>query len=359
MGLVPIKLLKNATGRKRLLKIKGEEAEIDKNDYIESRINTNAKARDLLAIEDGSEMAKFFLHKKGRLEAIAKDIQKESGKNFKFFFRKTSVMKKTRLSCITARSGVDYMLIEHSYPDGSGHYGMARIDHDKKVARIFDSMTDNESDFEDPLIHFLGKTYTTTTASIFGCTGRMQNATGRNLNPQPTGGFVSQSFNDFKSTNFAGGRGGVPKKYLEEAFVLSQYDEMSQHHFCYMESLHAMMVDLGLAHAGPQDPRERLEYIKRFIWGVIWKYVPESEKRIRGALRPEWKYFFETFPYILETSDSNGKRLLIRRGYIQLPPTRGKVQYKLKKMSLGSLSRDQPLKFIAKFAKGTRKWIGM
>ena len=82
MGLVPIKLLKNTAGRKRLLKIKGEDAEIDKNDYIESRINTNAKARDLLAIEDGSEMAKFFLHKKGRLEAIAKDIQKESGKKF-------------------------------------------------------------------------------------------------------------------------------------------------------------------------------------------------------------------------------------------------------------------------------------
>jgi hypothetical protein len=52
MGLVPIKLLKNTAGRKRLLKIKGEDAEIDKNDYIESRINTNAKARDLLAIED-------------------------------------------------------------------------------------------------------------------------------------------------------------------------------------------------------------------------------------------------------------------------------------------------------------------
>jgi hypothetical protein len=364
MGLVPIKLLKNTLGRQRLLKIKDEDAEIDTNDYIESRINTNAKARDLLAIEDGSEMAKFFLHKKGRLEAIAKDIQKESGKSFKFFFRKTKVLERTRLSCISARSGVDYMLIEHSYPDGSGHYGMARIDHDKKVAKIFDSMTDNESDFQDPLEHFLGSTYTTTTASIFGCTGRIQNAVGHNLNPQPTGGFVSQSFNEFKSTNYAGGRGGVPKKLLEEAFVLSQYDEMSQHHFCYMESLHAMMADLGLAHPGPQDPRERLEYIKRFIWGVIWKYVPESEKRIRGTVRPEWKYFLETFPYILETSDSNGKRLPIRRGYIQVPPTRGKIQYKLKKMrveTVGKILRGPatPLKDIAKWAKGTRKWIGM
>jgi len=129
-----------------------------------------------------------------------------------------------------------------------------------------------------------------------------------------------------------------------------------------MESLHAMMADLGLAHPGPQDPRERLEYIKRFIWGVIWKYVPENEKRIRGTVRPEWKYFLETFPYILETSDSNGKRLPIRRGYIQLPPTRGKIQYKLKKMTLGSWSDDarkKSLKLIAKWAKGTRKWIGM
>ena len=125
-----------------------------------------------------------------------------------------------------------------------------------------------------------------------------------------------------------------------------------------------MMADLGLAHPGPQDPRERLEYIKRFIWGVIWKYVPESEKRIRGTVRPEWKYFLETFPYILETSDSNGKRLPIRRGYIQLPPTRGKIQYKLKKMrveTVGKILRGPatPLKDIAKWAKGTRKWIGM
>jgi len=78
MGLVPIKLLKNTVGRKRLLKIKGEDAEIDKNDYIESRINTNAKARDLLAIEDGSEMAKFFLHKKGRGSKLSLKISKKS-----------------------------------------------------------------------------------------------------------------------------------------------------------------------------------------------------------------------------------------------------------------------------------------
>ena len=55
MSLVPIKLLKNIPVRNKLLKIKGETPELDKNDYIESRINVNRKAKNLLAIEDGSE----------------------------------------------------------------------------------------------------------------------------------------------------------------------------------------------------------------------------------------------------------------------------------------------------------------
>ncbi len=353
MVLVPIKLLKNKVNRNKLLKIKGENAEIDNDDYIESRINTDKRARDLLAIEDASEIAKYYLHKKGVFEQIAKDIQKESKKKFNFMFRKTTKLEKTKLSGLTTRSGVDYVLMEHSYPDGSGHYGMARIDHDKKVAKIYDSMTDNESDFEEPLKHFLGKAYKTTTGSIFGCVGRMTNAVGHNLNPQPTGGFVSQSFNEFKHKNFAGGRGGVPKKYMEDAFTLSQYDEMSQHHFCYMESLHAMMADLGLAHPGPQDPRERLEYIKRFIWGIIHKYVSERSRKTI-----QWKYFENYFPYILETMGPGGKRLTIRRGYIQLPPTRGKVQYRLKKMrTTDKIDGTTPLSKITKWAKGTRKWL--
>ena len=80
MSLVPIKLLKNKSNRTRLLRLKGETEEIDKNDYIESRINTNAKAKNLLAIEDASEMAKLYLHKKGVFEKIAKDIKAESKK---------------------------------------------------------------------------------------------------------------------------------------------------------------------------------------------------------------------------------------------------------------------------------------
>ena len=35
MSLVPIKLLKNKSNRTRLLRLKGETEEIDKNDYID------------------------------------------------------------------------------------------------------------------------------------------------------------------------------------------------------------------------------------------------------------------------------------------------------------------------------------
>jgi hypothetical protein len=354
MSLTPIKLLKNKVNRNKLLKIKDETPEIDKNDYIESRILTDKKASNLLAIEDASEIAKYYLHKKGVFERIAKDIKKESGKNFRFLFRKTSSMEKRPLAA-KGRDGTDYILMEHSYSDGSGHYGMTRVNHINKTALIYDSMTDNESDFEEPLKHFLGNKYKTTTGSIFGCVGRMRNAVGQNLNLQPTGGFVSQSFNEFKHKNFAGGRGGVPKKLMEEAFTLSQYDEMSQHHFCYMESFHAMMADLGLAHPGPQDPRERLEYIKRFIWGVLHKYVP---KRSRNTI--QWRYFEKYFPYILETMGPDGKRLVIRRGFIQVPPTRGVIRYRLKKMRVtDKIDNSTPLKYITQWSKGTKKWIGL
>jgi len=352
MSLVPIKLLKNKVNRTRLLGLKGETEEIDKEDFIESRINTNAKAKNLLAIEDASEMAKLYLHKKGVFEKIAKDIQSESKKKFKFYLRKTNAMEK-RPFPKKDKVGTAYMLVEHSYPDGSGHYGMAVINHNKKVAKVFDSMTNQESDFEPSIKSTLGKGYTVALSSIYGCLPRLKNDSKGNLMPQPTGGFVTNSFDDFKKTNFAGGRGGVPKKMIQDAFILSQYDELSQHHFCYVESFVAMMIDLGLTSSVPQDPRERLEYIKKIIWGLIYKYTPKSSRNTA-----QWAYFKKYFPYILETFGPDGKRLKMRRGYIQIPPTKGQVKYRLRKIRLrDDIDSTWSLKKIAKWAKGTKKWI--
>jgi len=312
MSLVPIKLIKDIPTRNKLLKIKEETPEIDKNDYIESRIITNARARNLMAIEDASEMAKDYLHKDGFFVRFGEDIKRESGKDFKFSYRKTDGMERKRTAS-NEDDGIEYILMEHSYPDGSGHYGMAKVDHDNKTAEIYDSMTDNDSVFEEPLRSLLGRRYKLSTKMLNGCY------------PQPTGGFVSQSFTNFKNKNSA----SLSQKKLEEAFVISQYDELSQHHFCYMESFLVMMTDLGILKPGPTDPRERLEYIKKFIWEVIHAYVPKSNRRTA-----QWKYFEEYFPYIMETTDSNGERLSMGNGTIQLPPSNGNVRFRLRKINL-------------------------
>ena len=106
-----------------------------------------------MAIEDASEMAKKYLHEDGFFVRFGEDIKKESGKDFKFSYRKTSTMERNRASS-NGVAGIEYILMEHSYPDGSGHYGMAKVNHDNKTAVIYDSMTDDKFGFRrtTPLI---------------------------------------------------------------------------------------------------------------------------------------------------------------------------------------------------------------
>lgn len=140
MELVPIKLIKNRNVRNHLLKVKGETDEIDQNDYIESKINTNIAARHLMSIEDAAEIAKQLLQRPGIFEQIGKDIKKESNYDFKFLCRRTSKMTKpTKLN----RSGVHYLHIAHTYQNGDGHYALARVDHGDKSIKLFNSMGAN------------------------------------------------------------------------------------------------------------------------------------------------------------------------------------------------------------------------
>ena len=291
MSLIPIKLLKNGTTKNTLLNLKNETSEIDTDDYIESRIMTNSRARKLLAIEDASEMAKLYLHKKGVFEKIAADLKKETGKDFTFHCKKTKTMK------VKKKSDIEYVMMEIAYDNTTGHYGLAKVNHKNKTARLYDSMVKDESDFKAPLEKVLTKRYKVTESKN---------------KLQPTGGFVACSFEEFKDPNYSD---GIPKKVLEDAYELSQYDELSQHHFCYVESLLAMMNDMGHGDPGPGDPRDRLTFVKRVIWGLLHKYVPKEKRK-----SAQWKYFAKNFPYIMETRSPTGKRLKMVHGYIQVPP---------------------------------------
>ena len=90
-----------------------------------------------------------------------------------------------------------------------------------------------------------------------------------------------------------------------------------------------MMLAVGLTNnPGPNDPRKRISFIKKFIWGMIHKYTPKSK---RGTAK--WKYFSKTFPYIMATQSKTGKSLRMWKGVAQLPDNDGEFSTKTLKMS--------------------------
>jgi len=153
MPLVPIKLMRNGLSKNTLLNLKNETNDIDTDDYLESRINTNTRAKKLLAIEDASEMAKLYLQKTGVFEAITRDVKKETGENFTFQCKRTNAMK------VKKKTDIEYIMMEIKYNNTTGHYGMAKVNHRNKTAILYDSMSKNESDFKKPLNKVLTNTY--------------------------------------------------------------------------------------------------------------------------------------------------------------------------------------------------------
>jgi hypothetical protein len=318
MDLVPIKLLTNGPTKRSLLGVVGESAKIDMNDFLESRIEIDKTSRQLMAIEDASELAKKYLQSKGLFERIGEDIRRETGQRFIFTCKKPNKVK----------SPLEYVLMEWKANGADfGHYGMARVEHDKGKAVIYDSMTNVGSSFEDKF----PSRYTVTTKKTLG-------------KPQPTGGEVMNDVQSFVNKHKQLLK-GFSKEDIEKIFLLSQYDELSQHHFCYVESFISMMVDLGLAKLGPKDPRERIAYVKRVAWALIHKYVPKSERNTA-----QWKYFVTNFPYIMTSRSSNDKLMRMRLGEFQVPPKNG---YKLdvKKIYLpGNIDRTWSFKKIMQWA---------
>lgn len=328
MELVPIKLLKNGVIKRRLLSLKGENPNIDTNDFLEGRINVNTHAKHLLAIEDASEMAKQYLQREGLFEKIAADIKAETGKDFTFKCRKTLSPNK---------NGREFVLLEHTFEDGAGHYGMVAVNHLNKTLKLYDSMGETQKTFHNA-VKAIG--YERQNKSVLGPrSARPKDSTRVPYDPQPTGGFVAASHRDRIFKRFKG-------DMKRRAWELSQYDEMSQHHFCYVESFIAMMKELGLTDGGPADPRIRLNFIKRVVWGLIHKYIPKSE---RNTI--QWRYFETNFKYVLTTRTQDGRLLPMVDGVVQKPPQYGQVKKEIKKLRLrGDIDRTWSITKIVNWA---------
>lgn len=317
MDRVPIKLISNTNVRNHLLKLKNETSHIDTQDYIESRIHIKRSARDLMAIEDASEIAKQFLQERGIFEKIGEDIKKESGVHFKFVC--TTTPRKTH-------TGLEYRHIAHTYPDGGGHYGLVRVDHTAKTIKLFNSMGPNRREFIDELETSYSLKRDTTTF-------------------QPTGGFVTTDVKSYKQL-LKDTKIRVPNtEILEKSFKISQYDELSQHHFCYIEAFIAMMHDTMGTPLGPKDPRDRLSFVKAIVWGLIHKYVPKAQ---RNTL--EWTYFTTNFPYYMKVTDAQGQRFRLNH-IAQIPKSGEKIRKILVKMELpGNIDAHWSLQRIVNWA---------
>ena len=328
MSLTPIKLLGNKSERTRLLRLKGEKDVIDNDDYLESRMETNSRARNLMAIEDASELAKKYLHAGGVFEKIIRDIKKDTGKNFTF-----RCLKTRNIGSLPVRKGVEYMMTEWTPNNGTdfGHYAMTRVNHDNKKVYIYDSMANKGSAFEEYFKRAYKTRYDIITLNKIG-------------KPQPTGGDVTNTIMTFRKKYKKELKTYKPST-IKKMFEISQFDELSQHHFCYIESFLSLMVDLGIARPGHKDPRERIKYIKYVVWGLIHKYVPKTRRT-----SSQWRYFVKYFPYIMTTRTSRGELLKMKDGELQVPPIGG-VRYSVKKLNMrGDIDGTWSLKRIIEWA---------
>ena len=348
-----MKLLPAGSNRTQLLKAIGERnVRFNQNDYIEKLAGRKAKegklgkgqhaAITLLAIENASEIAKTYLHAPGMFEKMMGDVigtrenmtyQVKSSKNNLNIQRKSGAQE-------------NFILVEQKFGNGTGHYGLIHLKHRNGQVNVYDSMYDSDlSNFVNVAKKWAPQARSWNspkTRSILGCKAKYIEGWGVKLQVQPTGGFVASNYNNFLNANHNGYGIQIKRQYGETvakgAYKLSQFDEMSQHHFCYMESIYAMMLAVGLTNnPGPNDPRKRLAFIKKFIWGMIHKYTPKSKRRTA-----KWKYFSKTFPYIMATQSKTGKLLRLFRGATQLPDNNGEFSTKTLKMSWSGYDKIDP-----------------
>jgi len=299
----------------------------------------------LLAIENASEVAKTYLHARGMFEKMMEDII-GTRENMTYQVRSS----KNNLN-IQRKSGVqeNFILVEQKFGNGTGHYGLIHLKHRNGQVNVYDSMYDSDlSNFVNVAGKWApqGRSWNSPKIrSILGCKAKDIEGWGvqtKKLQVQPTGGFVATNYNNFLNANHNGYGIRIKRQYGETvtkgAFRLQQYDEMSQHHFCYMESIYAMMLAVGLTNnPGPNDPRKRLAFIKKFIWGMIHKYTPKSKRRTA-----KWKYFSKTFPYIMATTSKSGNPLRMWKGVAQLPDNNGEFSTKLVSMSWKGYDKIDP-----------------
>lgn len=294
----PVKLMKNSTN---LLKFMGEKKAIDESDRTEVLMKQGNKlATQVMTLENASEIARLLLQAPGVFEAITNEIIKECKCNATMNYK----CKLTSESLNSSRKGIEVIHLGTKLNrGGDGHYVGAIVNHRNGKIYISDSM--GQLSGETPIfINYLKRHFSNY---------EVKNETNM-IGYQPTGGFYPKTISQLKQRLAQKNIQINDEKYLDQIFDISQYDELSQHHFCYIESFVYICHKLLGTPIGPTIPRERVAFMKKVIYGLVHKFgllksVPESVKA----------YFERNFPYYLKFTTPTGNNIQLRGGIFHIP----------------------------------------
>ena len=301
----PVKLMKNSNS---ILKFMGEKKAIDTKDTTERLMSQGNKlAIQVMTLENASEIARLLLQADGVFESITNEIIKECKCNAAMNYK----CKLTSEPLNSSRQGVEVIHLGTKLnKGGDGHYVGAIVNHRSKKIYVSDSM--GQLSGETPIfINYLKRHFSNYEMK------NETNVTGY----QPTGGFYPSNVSQLKRRLSQKNIQINDEKYLDQILEISQYDELAQHHFCYIESFVYMCHKLLGTPLGPIVPRERVAFMKKVIYGLVHKFgllnnVPQAVKN----------YFERNFPYYLKFTTPTGNNIQLRGGIFHIPylPTRSK-----------------------------------
>jgi hypothetical protein len=291
---VPVKRMKNKPSRNIILKFIGEKSTIDSDD-----LKMEKNSPYFWTIDNASAIAKTILQKQGVFEMILRTVKDECHcvVPLSVSCKHTNNLGSTQ----SPKNGVNLLQLEHEFGKGAGHVAGVIVNHTTKTINISDSMGKPAgiTHFVNPLKRKY-KNYTINNHS-------------KNQGPQPSGGFTKRYKDTFiRELKEAGLKtDAFPNKFKEALFKIHSYDELSQHQFCYIESLVYICSQVFGTPTGTNVPRDRIIFIKKVIWALIMKF-----NLLKDAPDPVKRYFLKNFKYYIKVVTVDGKNIpLVKRMY--------------------------------------------
>lgn len=283
-------------------------------DFTEKQaMRGNKLAIDMLSVEDASEIAKHYIFDEGVFEKIMADLGGGHCQTFSL---------RNKIRCVKRERELVHMGF-HISKSAGGHYSGAV----KKgnTVTYFDSMC--ESPYRKQFKRFIQKRYGSKVNVVqeFG-----------SHRFQPSGGFAPETTREL-TTLMNSARVNYSGIDPNKLFYVSQFDLLSQHHFCYIESFVYLCHKVLGTPIGPVDPEKRLRFIKSILWCLIMKYVqPDTTTQM-------FKYFSRNFRFYI-----NLKGVKYNPKGFYLPKERSVITYSVKKIRVMpvSIAKSASLKSV-------------